>query len=419
MSRQQLVVIGSSYAGVHLAAAARDGGFDGRIVMVGEEPHLPYQRPPLSKAFLQGKVGEDGLALKGEGFYQDKGIERLASCRAIALDASARHVTLADGSRLDYDWLALTTGARCRRLDVPGSGLARVFELRTLDDARRIDAAAGPAAHACVIGGGFIGLEVAATLSQRGVRVTVVEAAAQLMGRAVSRSMADFFVRLHENRGVRVLRRSTVTALHGDAAERVAAVELSDGTRIACDLVVVGIGVVPNVELARQAGIECSGAILVDTLGRTSLPQVLAAGDCAVFPSPYAAGSSPVRLESIQAANDLARAAGSLVAGQPRACDAVPWFWSDQYDVKLQMAGLASPGDEEVLRGDVEGRRFTRFHLRGGRIAAAHSVNRPAEHMLSRKLIAAGCRATHSQLGDDAFDLKALLAAAPSACAAS
>ena len=409
--KQNLVIVGASYAGVQIAASARSRGYDGRIQLVGDERPLPYQRPPLSKGLLTGATTVDQLSLKAEAFYQENEIELLLGQTATALDPGARRVRLGDGATLDYDWLALTTGARCRRLNIPGDTLDRVITLRTLDDALRIDAAARGASSVCVIGGGFIGLELAAALRSRGLAVTVVESQPRLLARVAPPPMADFFARVHTEHGVKLLFGASVAALHGDATGQVAAVELSDGTRIACDLVVVGIGVLPNVELALQAGIACDNGVRVDEIGRSAAPGVLAAGDCASFPNPYTpVAGQAMRLESIQAANDLGRAAASVLTGNPQPYEAVPWFWSDQYDLKLQMAGLVAPGDELALRGDPAGERFSVFHLRGGRVVAAQSINRPAEHMLSRKLIAGRCAASLAQLADESFDLKTLLA---------
>ncbi len=409
-----LVIVGASYAGVQLAASARDAGFDGRIVMVGDETHLPYQRPPLSKGLLTGKTTVEALTLKAEDFYRDSGIELQVGRRALAIDTGARRLSLDNGAALAYDWLVLATGARCRPLPVPGAALGGVFEVRSLDDALRLDEAARGATRACVIGGGFIGLETASALASRGLQVTVVEALPRLLARAVAPQIGDFVADLHRSRGVRLICGEAVRALHGDAdGNRVAAVELANGERIDCDLVVVGIGVLPNVELAEQAGIVCANGVVTDRLGQTSAPSVLAAGDCAAFPNPWAPDpAAPLRLESIQAANDLARAAASLIAGAPRPYDAVPWFWSDQFDAKLQMTGLMAAGDDTVVRGDPASGRFTVFCLRAGRIAAVHTVSKPADHMLGRKLVAAQVSATAAQLADPGFDLKTLLPAA-------
>lgn len=401
-----LVIVGASYAGVQIAATARELGFAERIMIVGDEAHAPYQRPPLSKGLLTGKTGVDQLALRGPDFFTQNDIEVLLGRRVEAMDAGARTVTLDDGAKLDYSWLALATGARCRPISLPGSELEGVFNLRTLDDALRIADAAERTQCACVIGGGFIGLEVASGLRSRGVAVTVVEAQPHLLTRALPPAMSAYVENAHRSRGVNLLTGRGVRALHGSQG-RVAAVELDDGTRIDCDLVVLGIGVLPNAELAQQAGIAINNGILVDMLGRTSAPRVLAAGDVANMALPPAHGApARMRLESIQSANEGARALASLIVGRDQPCTAVPWFWSDQFELKFQMAGLAAPGDEVVLRGDMASDRFSVFYLRHDTLVAAHSVNKPAEHMQSRKLIGARARFSASQLADESFDLK-------------
>lgn len=401
-----LVIVGASYAGVQLAATARERGFEERIVIVGNEPHAPYQRPPLSKGLLTGKTSADQLALRGPGFFEENRIELALGRLAEAIDPGARTVQLQGGGTLRYGWLALATGARCRPLDVPGAGLDGVLQLRTLDDALRVVEAAPAARRACVIGGGFIGLEVASALRAQGVEVAVVEAQPHLLARSVAPRMSAFIEAAHRRRGVELAMGTAVRRLVGRHG-RVAAVELADGRRIDCDLVVLGIGVLPNIELAQHAGMVVGNGILTDAAGRTSAPGVLAAGDvaCTALP-PVPGGPALARLESIQAANDGARAAASVVVDRVQPNTAVPWFWSDQFDLKLQMAGLPMPGDEVVLRGDVEAERFSLFYLRSGAVVAAHSVNRPAEHMQGRKLIAAGARCTAAELADPAFDLK-------------
>ncbi len=402
-----LLIVGASYAGVQLAASAREMGFEEPIVIVGDETHQPYQRPPLSKGLLTGKTTVDKLQLRSADFFEQNRIDLRLGSRAEALDAGARTLTLRDGTTLDYSWLALTTGARCRPFTLPGADLEGVMDLRTLDDALRVADAAGRTRRACVIGGGFIGLEVASALRARGAAVTVVEAQRHLLTRAFPPVMSAFVEDAHRRRGVELLTGRGVRALHGSQG-RVAAVELDDGQRIDCDLVVLGIGVVPNAELAQQAGIAVDNGIMVDALGRSSAPRVLAAGDVANMALPRVPGGpARMRLESIQSANDGAKALASLVVAREQPCTAVPWFWSDQFDLKFQMAGLPVNGDEVVLRGDMTSDRFSVFYLRGGVLVASHSVNKPAEHMQSRKLIAARARFSAAQLADESFDLKA------------
>ena len=406
-----LIIAGASYAGLQLAASAREQGYDGRIVMVGEEAHHPYQRPPLSKGLLTGKVMPEQLSMRSAEYYRDKGIELLLNQRVVAISPNERRVQLADGGTLDYGWLALTTGARCRTLDLSGAGLDGVFTLRSLDDALHIANRTQEAASACIVGGGFIGLEIASALQARGVQTTVVEAQPRLLARSFPPMMSEYLLQAHRARGVCIQLGRSLRALHGDAG-RVTQAELADGTLIPCDMVVAGIGVVPNAELAAAAGLACDNGILTDACGRTRAEHILAAGDAARMLLP-AWGPATVpgryRLESIQAANDGARACASVVTGQPRPCTAVPWFWSDQFDLKFQMAGLPHPDDQVALRGDPESDRFCVFYLRHGRVAAVHTVNRPAEHMLGRRLVAAGAALSPEQAADAGFDLKSAL----------
>ncbi|MDP9898489.1 NAD(P)/FAD-dependent oxidoreductase [Variovorax ginsengisoli] len=401
-----LVIVGASYAGVQLAATARELGFEEPITILGDERHAPYQRPPLSKGLLTGKTTVDQLQLRGPDFFTQNRIDLQLGQRAAAVDAGARTVTLADGRTLGYGWLALTTGARCRPFTVPGAELDGVVELRTLDDALRVADAADRTKRACVIGGGFIGLEVASALRTRGVEVTVVEAQPHLLTRSFPPIMSAYVENAHRRRGIELLTGRGVRALHGTNGQ-VDAVELTDGHSVDCDLVVLGVGVLPNVELAQAAGIAVDNGIVVDAFGRTSAPRVLSAGDVASMALvPVPGGPTRVRLESIQAANDGARAAASAVVGREQPNTAVPWFWSDQFDLKFQMAGLPVHGDEVVTRGDIASDKFSLFYLRDGVLVGAHSVNKPAEHMQSRKLIAARAQPTAAQLADTSFDLK-------------
>jgi 3-phenylpropionate/trans-cinnamate dioxygenase ferredoxin reductase subunit len=404
-----LVIVGASYAGTHLAAAAREQGFDGAIVLIGDEPHAPYQRPPLSKGLLTGKTGMGQLALRGPDFYTQQGIDLRVGQRATALDLAARRVRLADGDSLEYGWLALATGARCRPLSVPGAELQGVHQLRTLDDALAVQRRLGRCSNACIVGGGFIGLEVAAALISAGARVTVVESQTRLLARAFPAFMSDYVAEAHRQRGVSLELGRSVRALLGRQG-RVEAVQFDDGRTMDCDLVVAGIGVLPNTELADAAGIACNDGILVDALGRTSVPNVLAVGDVANMAQPPFPGSpARMRFESIQAASDGARAAASVLIGRPEPLSAVPWFWSEQHDLRFQMAGLPASGDRVVLRGVPASDRFTAFYLRDDVVTAAHSVNRPSDHVLARKLIAQRSRIPAAALADPTADLKSMI----------
>jgi 3-phenylpropionate/trans-cinnamate dioxygenase ferredoxin reductase subunit len=386
-TRQPLVIVGASYAGLQLAATARELGFEETIYLFGEEPHAPYQRPPLSKGLLTGKTTEDQLPLRSPDFYRDNRIELVTSARVEAFDAVARRVTLAGGSTLDYAWLGLATGASCRPLAVPEADLQGVFTLRTLDDARALATHARSAQNACVVGGGYIGLEVASALRLAGKAVTLVQAGTRVLNRSMPGVLSSFIEDAHRRRGVHIRTGQGVRALHGQAGT-VAAVELGDGSRIDCDMVVLGIGVIPNVQLAAAAGLTVSNGIDTDLNGRTSAPRVVAAGDVACMELPLWPGvPSRMRLESIQAANDGARAAAATIVGRNAPCEAVPWFWSDQFDQKLQIAGLATAADRwEIADPDKPG--IGTHCYAGDRWLAFESVNRAADHMAARKRLA-------------------------------
>jgi len=402
---QALVIVGASYAGIQFAASARELGFQENIVIVGDERHAPYQRPPLSKGLLAGKTTVDKLNLRGPDFFEQNRIDLRLGRRASSFDPAAQTVTLEGGETLDYGWLVLATGARCRPLALPGRELAGVFDLRTLDDALAVAAAADRCRRAVIIGGGFIGLEVASALRTRGAEVTLIEAQPHLLTRTFPPAMSAFIENAHRSRGIDLRTGHGVRALHGTDG-RVGAVELNDGSRIECDLVVLGIGVLPNSEMARAAGLEVRNGIVTDLCGRTSAPQVLAVGDVADV---IQADGSRVRLESIQAANDGARSAAALLVGRETPNTALPWFWSDQFDLKIQMAGLHAPDDTVVMRGDMASEKFSVFYLRGDTLVATHAVNKAAEHMLARRLITARAKPTAGQLADESFDLKTLL----------
>jgi 3-phenylpropionate/trans-cinnamate dioxygenase ferredoxin reductase component len=400
-----LVIVGASYAGIQIAAAARDLGYAERIVMLGDEPHAPYQRPPLSKGYLAGKVEEAALVLRGEAFFKDSAIEFLPGRRATALDLTGRRVLMADGRHHEFAKLALACGSRARRLAVSGADLAGVHVLRSLDDARVLGEAMRTARRAVVIGGGYVGLEIAASLIGAGLSVTLLEAAGQLLARVATRPLADYVAGKHAAKGVVLRFGSTAQRILG-AAGRVTAVECRDGTQVPADLVIVGIGAIPNGELAAEAGLDCrGGAILVDEQARTSVPDIVAAGDCACVER----DGRLIRLESVQNANDQARAAATALVGQPAPPPAVPWFWSDQYDLKLQSAGLADGHDQVVERGSFGSDRFGLFYFRAQKLIAVDTVNRPGDHLLSRRILAQAPSLTPAQAADESFDLRAAL----------
>jgi 3-phenylpropionate/trans-cinnamate dioxygenase ferredoxin reductase subunit len=403
-----LVIVGGCYAAAQIAASAREAGYAEPIRIVSEEAFAPYQRPPLSKGFLTGKVPQTALPLRSEGFYRDGRVDLLLGTRVTRIDRAARAVETAGGARLAYDRLALAVGARPRPLPLPGSALDGVLMLRSLADAMNIRERLANVGAVAIIGGGFIGLEAASALIALGKSVTVVEAQERLLMRAVAPQLAAFLTDVHRQRGVRLLLRTTVREIRGDAG-RVRAVVTSGDETIPADLLLVAIGVAPNSELAQDCGLVCDDGIVVDRFAQTADPDIVAAGDCTRHPSAYAA--RPLRLESVQNAVDQAKVAAATIAGAPKIYDAVPWFWSDQYDLKLQMVGLSPGHDACALRGKVEDGRFSLLYLRDGRLIALDSVNRPADHMLGRKLVAGRVRLTPAQAADESFDLKTLLAA--------
>ncbi len=411
-ARDGLVIVGGCYAALQAAAAARAAGHTGPIRMLGEEACAPYQRPPLSKGFLTGRVDAEALPIRGAAFYAENAIDLVTGCRVVAIDRHGRAVQAADGRRFGYDRLVLATGSRPRRLpaEMPGAGLEGVLVLRTLPDALALRALLPDVGEAAVIGGGFIGLEVAAALSALGRRVTVLEAQPRLLARAATPPLAAQVAALHRRHGVALRLGTTARRFEADATgRRVAAVQASDGTRIPAQLVIIGIGVAPRVALAEAAGLACPDGIAVDACGRTADPAILAAGECALHPNPFAEGGRAIRLESVQHAQDHGRCVGAAAAGRPEPYAAVPWFWSDQHDWKIQMVGLAQGADRHVLRGDPDAGRFSVVHFRAGAPVAIDSVNRAAEHVLGRKLLAARAMFTPEQAADPGFDLASLL----------
>jgi len=403
---QGIIIVGASQAGMQTALAARSAGYTGSILLVGEEPELPYQRPPLSKGFLLDKPGQDRITLRTEDFYAERDIGLRLGTRVSLLDCEARQVITTGGEKISYQGLALTTGARVRQLPVPGAQAEGVCYLRTAAQARDLKARMAVASRAVVIGGGFIGLEVAAALREKQLQVTVIEAQDRLMPRVVAPPVSAFYARKHSAQGVRVLLSTGVEAIT-TTASRVSGVRCSDGETIPADLVVVGIGVVPNSELAEQAGLACSNGIEVDASTRTSDPHIVAAGDCALHPNPYA--STPIRLESVQNASEQSRVAGAVLAGVERSYDAVPWFWSEQYDLRLQMAGFSAGHDHYVMRGDPEQGQFSVFYFQADKWIGIDSVNRPMDHIAGRKLFSAGVNLTAQQAADESLSLKSLL----------
>lgn len=400
----RIVIVGAGQAGFQLAASLREAGFRDAVTLVGDEPGLPYQRPPLSKAYLAGKTDAAGLSLRPASYLAEHDLILRAGIRAAAIDRPARRLLLADGTALAYDHLVLATGARNRPLPVPGADLPGVYRLRSLGDADALKAALGTARRIAIVGAGFIGLEFAGICAARGLDVTVIEASDRPMARAVSRETAAFFTQAHGGAGIRFAFGAAVSAIAGEAG-RASAVQLGDGTRIATDLVLVGIGVLPNQELAAEAGLATGDGIHADAFLASEDPAISALGDCARVPSRFAAGA-PVRIESVQNAVDQARCLAARLTGRPAAYEAVPWFWSDQGPHKLQIAGLTAPGDASVVRPTGTG--LTVFRFRNGRLSGVETVDRPGDHMAARRILALGLPLTSDEAADPAHDLKAL-----------
>jgi 3-phenylpropionate/trans-cinnamate dioxygenase ferredoxin reductase subunit len=397
------VIVGAGQAGFEAAASLRAEGYQDPITLVGEERHLPYQRPPLSKGFVLDKQGLDEIELRPPSFYRDHGIEVRVGERAVHVNREKRHIRLASGDCIPYDSVVLAVGARNRSLPVDGAELDGVLYLRTLDESREIKSRVQRAESVVVIGGGFIGLELAAVARTLGKSVAVLEAQPRLMPRVVAPAISEFYRELHAGQGVTVLCGATVSEIIG-AGGKVRAVAVGGGRSFPADVVLVGIGVVPNVELAQGAGLKVGNGIVVDDCLRTSDPAIYAVGDCAEHPNMFADGR--VRLESVQNACDQARCAAAAIAGRRAPYAALPWFWTDQYDVRLQMAGLSLKYDQTVTRGDMALRKFSVFYFRDGRLVAVDSVNRPADHMIARRLLAAKTPVTPEDAADESIDLK-------------
>jgi len=401
---ERMVIVGAGQAGLQIAESLRAEGFDGSIELLAGEKSPPYQRPPLSKAWLQGDLPEERLFLRGAEALAAKNIDLRLGAVVTEIDRAGKAVRLANGSSRTYSGLALATGARARRPALPGADLAGVCVLRDMADAREISHRMDAATHLVVIGGGFIGLEVAATARKRGLPVIVIEALDRLMARAVTPRLSTFFADVHRARGVDLVFGAQVSALEGrDGA--VTAVVTAAGQKFPADLVILGIGALPNDELAAAAGLEVARGIVVDSCGRTSDPHVVAAGDCTVFRRD---DGKMLRLESVQNAVEQGKAAAAALLGHSKPFTATPWFWSDQYEFKLQMAGLSEGFDVCVERPGGE-KAFSLFYYRDGRLIAVDSVNRPGEHLLARKLLDAGVSPDAALAADPASDLRALL----------
>ncbi|HEY2461964.1 MAG TPA: FAD-dependent oxidoreductase [Candidatus Acidoferrum sp.] len=407
------VIVGTGQAGFQTAASLRNAGYLEPITMIGDEPHIPHQRPPLSKGFLLGKQSAESIALRPEKFYRDHRIELLTGRRVTAIEPSARRVVVdgragSGGGTFAYDKLVLSVGARNRKLAVAGAELDGVLYLRSLGEAVEVKERLAGAHEVVVIGGGFVGLELASVASAMGKSVTVLEMLPRLMSRVVAPVISDFYRGLHGGHGVRVQCDASVERIVG-ANGKALGVMLSDGTTVPADLVLIGAGVIPNVELAAEAGLTITNGIAVNSYLQTSNDDIYAIGDCAEHPCVFVGGR--IRLESVQNASDQAQCVAATIAGARKQYEELPWFWTDQFDIKLQMAGISLGHDQIVTRGSAESRKLSVFYFREGRLVAVDSINRPLDHMIGRKLIAAGITLTPEQACDESVDLRRLMKA--------
>jgi len=399
----KVLIIGAGHAGGTAAALLRQYGHEGPIVLAGEEAAPPYQRPPLSKAWLKGEADLEALLLRPESFYAEQDIELRTGVTATAVDAAGRTVTFTDGTVEPYDVLILATGSTARRLAVPGADRPDLLELRTLVDAEKLKAALGPGKRLAVVGGGYVGLEAAASARALGAEAVVIERMDRVLARVASETLSTVFTVHHREHGVEILTSAEVTGFEDTG------VRLADGRLIEADAVLVGVGALASEHLAREAGLACLNGVVVDQEARTSDPSIFAIGDVTHRPVPVHGGAMH-RLESVPNALEQAKQAASAIVGRAAPAPEVPWFWSDQYALKLQIAGLPGEADRQVVRGDVAAGAFAVFHLAGDRIVCVEAVNAPAEFMAGRLMIGKQTPVDADKLADAAVTMKAVAA---------
>jgi 3-phenylpropionate/trans-cinnamate dioxygenase ferredoxin reductase subunit len=405
MKDQTVVIIGASHAAADAVSTLRKKGWQGAIALVGDEPSLPYQRPPLSKAYYKGEVSAEKLLIKGEHVYEKAAVDLYLGRTAVRIDRNLKTVELDGGELLDYNKLILATGTRARHLPVKGAELPQIHTLRTVADVDKIKNALPENSKLLIVGAGYIGLEVAASAVKQGVSVTVLEAMDRVLARVTSPVISEFYQSVHAQEGVdiRLNARLDSFAENANGAHAV----MADGELIDFDCAIVGIGVIPNIELAEEAGLACDNGILVDEFTRTDDPHIYAVGDCSNHPSPIY--QRRIRLESVPNAMDQAKTAANAICGDEQIYNQVPWFWSDQYDVKLQTVGLLTDYDEVVVRGDPGARKFSAFYLKDNTLIAMDAINSPAEFMISKKLVVAGCKPDKVRLADSEVSIKEFL----------
>lgn len=401
------IIVGAGQAGCDMTTALRQLGYAGRIIMIGDETALPYRRPPLSKAFLSGDMGEEALYIKPLATYAKQDVDVRTGVQVVSIDRHAHTVTLDNGESLKYDKLALTTGGRARRLPLPGADKPNVHYVRTIEDIKRMKEQFLPGRRLVIIGGGYIGLEAASVGIKKALKVTLVEALPRLLARVTGPELSQYYDGVHRRHGVDIRLGAGVQALEGDG-ELVEAVVLQDGTKIPADLIIVGIGLIPNTELAEKAGLEVDNGVIVDLYAQTSDPDIVAAGDCTNHDNGFL--GRRLRLESVPNASEQARVAAATICGQKVPHAGVPWFWSDQYDLKLQMVGLNQGYEQVVIRGSMETDNFSAFYLKDGVVIAVDTVNRPQDFMIGKKIVAARLKVDPAVLADESVVLKTLVA---------
>lgn len=397
-----IVIIGAGQASAVAAATLRKENYTGTIRIFGDESHLPYDRPPLSKYYLAGEMELSKTLIRSAEFYADNDIELHTNTRVESIDAEAKQIITASNEVYDYDKLVITTGSRARQLNLPGSQLDGIHYLRTIDDVDRIRESMSKVKKLCVIGGGYVGLEVAAVALTAGLEVTVIETQDRILQRVTTSEMSEYYHRLHTQRGVNIMLNKAVTAF--DGTQTVSRVLCGDES-VEADLVVIGVGIIPNIELAENAGLDCDNGIVVNDHCQTSHPDIYAAGDCTNHPNRLL--DRRLRLESVPNAIEQARIACINLLGGDLQYASIPWFWSDQYELKLQMVGFSSDGDESIVRGDKSVNRFAVFHLKQGRVVAVDAVNSSKAFMLGKRLY--GKSVDAQLLADESVELKSFL----------
>ena len=402
-----VVIIGASHAAAEVISSLKKRQFEGGIILIGDEPLLPYQRPPLSKKYFNDEVAVERLFIKGPATYDDAGVIQKLGRTAEKIDRTAKEVALDGGERVAYDKLVVATGTKARYLPVEGGDLPPIHYLRTKHDVDKIKATLHPEAKLLIVGAGYIGLEVAASAIKQGVQVTVLEAMDRVLQRVTSPVISEFYQDVHKQAGVQIRLETSLTKF--EATNSGARAVLSGGETIDFDCAIVGIGVIPNTEIAEQAGLDCDNGIVVDEFTRTSDREIYAIGDCSNHPSFIY--DRRLRLESVPNAMGQAKTAAASICGEDVAYDEVPWFWSDQFDIKLQTVGLCHGYDQIVIRGDPSARKFSAFYLQNGRLIAMDAINSPAEFMISKKLVAARIEPDESQLANTKVPIKAFLPA--------